>query len=75
MGNFDIEQFNEFMGRIHYERIPIKNLVSNQDYQRALSDLHVKRAVENFDPYQINPVRSAGEMELIMFLMGSIQLK
>ena len=57
MGNFDIEQFNEFMGRIHYERIPIKNLVSNQDYQRALSDLHVKRAVENFDPYQINPVK------------------
>lgn len=57
MENFDIEQFNEFMERIHYERIPIKNLVSNQDYQRALSDLHVKRAVENFDPYQINPVK------------------
>lgn len=57
MENFDIEQFNEFMGRIHYERIPIKNLVSNQDYQRALSDLHVRRAVENFDPYQINPVK------------------
>ena len=31
--------------------------MSNQDYQRELSDIHVKRAVENFDPYQINPVK------------------
>lgn len=52
-----MDNFNEFMNKIHFEQIPIKNLVSNQDYQRCLSDLHVKRAVENFDPYQINPVK------------------
>lgn len=57
MEDFDIDKFNEFMDRIHYERIPIRNLVSNQDYQRGLSEVHVKRAVENFDPYQINPVK------------------
>lgn len=57
MEEMEIEKLNEFMERIHYERIPIKNLVSNQDYQRELSDMHVKRAVENFDPYQINPVK------------------
>ena len=39
------------------EQIPIKNLVSSQDYQRNLSMKHVKRAVENFDLYQINPVK------------------
>jgi len=57
MDDFDINKFNEFMDKIHYERIPIRNLVSNQDYQRGLSEIHVKRAVENFDPYQINPVK------------------
>ena len=45
------------MPNVHFEQIPIKNLVSNQEYQRDLSEIHVKRAVENFDPYQINPVK------------------
>ncbi len=45
------------MPNVHFEQIPIKNLVSNQEYQRDLSEFHVKRAVENFDPYQINPVK------------------
>ena len=48
---------NEYIPNVHFEQIPIKNLVSNQDYQRNLSDVHVKRTVENFDLYQINPVK------------------
>ena len=35
----------------------IKDLVSNQDYQRNLSLGHINRAAENFDLYQINPVK------------------
>ena len=46
-----------FVPDVHFELIPIKNLVSNQEYQRNLSIQHVKRAAENFDIYQINPVK------------------
>lgn len=49
--------FNEFVPRVHFELIPIKDLVSNQDYQRNLSDSHIIRASEEFDVYQINPVK------------------
>ena len=49
--------YKDFVPNVHFELIPIKNLVSNQEYQRNLSDLHVKRAAENFDLYQINPVK------------------
>ena len=52
-----MEEYNEFVPNVHFEQIPIKNLVSNQNYQRSLSENHVKRAVENFDLYQINPVK------------------
>ena len=41
----------------HFELIPIKNLVSNQEYQRNLSLRHVQNAAEHFDLYQINPVK------------------
>ncbi len=47
----------QFVPDVHYELIPIKNLVSNQEYQRNLSARHVKRAAEHFDLYQINPVK------------------
>ncbi len=47
----------EFIPRVHFELIPIKDLVSNQEYQRNLSMLHVKKAVENFDLNQINPIK------------------
>ena len=40
-----------------YTLIPIRNLVSNQEYQRNLSQNHVQRAAANFDLYQINPVK------------------
>ncbi len=52
-----MEEYREFVPDVHWELIPIKNLVSNQDYQRNLSEAHIKKAVENFDLYQINPVK------------------
>ena len=42
---------------VSFELIPIKNLVSNQDYQRMLSESHIRKALEEFDVYQINPVK------------------
>lgn len=49
--------FSVFVPNVHFEQIPIKNLVSNQDYQRNLSKAHIQRAAANFDLYQINPVK------------------
>ena len=48
---------NQFVPQVHYELIPIKNLVSNQDYQRNVSFKHVQSAAAHFDLYQINPVK------------------
>lgn len=48
---------SQFVPNVHFEQIPIKNLVSNQEYQRNLSISHIRRAAENFDLYQINPVK------------------
>lgn len=50
-------QMNRFVPNVRFELIPIKELVSNQDYQRTLSITHIRRAVEYFDLYQINPVK------------------
>ena len=49
--------FSAFVPNVHFEQIPIKHLVSNQEYQRNLSRSHINRAAENFDLYQINPVK------------------
>ncbi len=49
--------YSEFVPNVHFEQIPIKDLVSNQDYQRNLSLGHINRAAKNFDLYQINPVK------------------
>ena len=46
-----------FVPQVTFEQIPIKNLVSNQIYQRNLSSKHVRRVASSFDPYQINPVK------------------
>lgn len=46
-----------FVPNVHFEQIAIKNLVSCQVYQRTLSQNHVKKAADNFDLYQINPVK------------------
>ena len=42
---------------VSFELIPIKDLVSNQDYQRELSEVHIRKALEEFDVYQLNPVK------------------
>ena len=42
---------------VSFELIPIRNLVSNQEYQRPLSENHIRKALEEFDVYQINPVK------------------
>ena len=52
-----MEDYSMFVPNVIFEQIPIKNLVSSQDYQRNLSMKHVKNAVANFDLYQINPVK------------------
>lgn len=52
-----MEELLQFVPNVHFEQIPIKNLVSNQEYQRNLSIKHVQKAAANFDPYQINPVK------------------
>lgn len=49
--------YRMFVPNVHFELIPIKNLVSNQEYQRNLSLRHVQNAAEHFDLYQINPVK------------------
>jgi len=52
-----MDEYNTFVPKVHFEQIPIKNLVSNQEYQRNLSLAHVRRTIENFDLCQINPVK------------------
>ena len=52
-----MDDLSFYVPNVHFEQIPIKNLVSNQDYQRNLSQAHIERAAANFDLYQINPVK------------------
>ena len=52
-----MDDYSMFVPDVHFEQIPIKNLVSNQEYQRSLSQTHLARAAKNFDLYQINPVK------------------
>ena len=52
-----MDDYSEFVPNVHFELIPIKSLVSNQDYQRNLSKTHIRRTSENFDLNQINPVK------------------
>lgn len=50
-------EYSMFVPDVTFEKIPIKNLVSNQDYQRNLSISHIQKAAANFDLHQINPVK------------------
>lgn len=52
-----MNDFQQFIPQVNFELIPIKNLVSNQEYQRNLSETHVKRAAKNFDICQVNPIK------------------
>ena len=49
--------FSNFVPSVHFELIPIKHLVSNQTYQRPISNAHVGRTAQSFNIYQINPVK------------------
>lgn len=49
--------FSAFVPDVRFEKIPIKNLVSNQDYQRNLSQKHIRKTAEYFDLHQVNPVK------------------
>ena len=52
-----MDETSYYVPKVHFELIKIKNLVSNQEYQRNLSMQHIHRTAANFDPYQINPVK------------------
>ena len=52
-----MNRLNHYVPNVHFEQIPIKNLVSIQEYQRNLSLSHIEKAAANFDLYQINPVK------------------
>jgi hypothetical protein len=52
-----MDGFSEFIPSVSFEQIPIKNLVSNQEYQRNLSIRHIQRTVAHFDLNQVNPVK------------------
>ena len=52
-----MNEFSEYIPKVHFELVPIKDLVSNQEYQRNLSWVHVKKAAANFDLNQVNPIK------------------
>ena len=52
-----MKDFTSVVPDVHFELIPIRNLVSNQDYQRPLSQAQVESAISDFDLNQINPVK------------------
>ena len=52
-----IKDYSEYVPDVHFELIPIRNLVSNQEYQRNLSTTHVLKTANNFDLFQLNPVK------------------
>lgn len=52
-----MEDYSMFIPKVHFEQIPIKHLVSNQEYQRSISMAHVLRTASDFDLYQINPIK------------------
>ena len=52
-----MDDYSAFVPDVYFEKIPIKNLVSNQTYQRNLSIAHIQKTAEHFDVHQINPVK------------------
>ncbi len=42
---------------VRFELIPIRNLVSSQNYQRDLKENHIANTLKDFDVYQIKPVK------------------
>lgn len=70
-----MQDLSRFVPNVHFEQIPIKNLVSNQEYQRPLSQAQVEKAIEDFDLNQINPVKVSAAMESTMSLTVSTLLR
>lgn len=56
LGNLTPEQ-RACIPDVRFELIPISNLVSNQDYQRALKEGHITSTTRDFNLYQIKPVK------------------
>lgn len=52
-----MNDYSPYVPDVKFELIAIKNLFSDQEYQRNLSKQHVERAAKNFDLCQINPVK------------------
>ena len=48
---------NAYVPDVIFEKIPIKNLVSCQDYQRSLSESQILKIAREFDLHQINLVK------------------
>ena len=48
---------NAYVPDVIFEKIPIKNLVACQDYQRSLSETQILKIAREFDLHQINPVK------------------
>ena len=46
-----------FVPKVHFELLPMSALVSNQNYQRNISEQHIKKVANEFNVYQINPVK------------------
>ncbi len=46
-----------YLPKVRFEAIRICDLVTDQEYQRNLSERHVRQIIENFDLCQLRPVR------------------
>ena len=60
-----MSDYDAFVPNVHFDLIPIKNLVSNQDYQRNLSQSHIERAAANFDIHQVIRPAATGVSPII----------
>ena len=57
MPNDTTKDLMAFVPKVTFELIPIRDLVANQEYQRSLSESHILRTAQDFDLYQVNPVK------------------
>ena len=54
------DNLSRFVPNVYFEQIPIKNLVSNQDYQRNLSETNILKAAEFTKSRGINQSHDLG---------------
>lgn len=57
MLNDNTSGLSPYVPQVHFELIPIENLVSNQKYQRELSWKQIGKIVRNFDLNLVNAIR------------------